>query len=295
MTTKGILGRKVGMTQVFTSKGELLPVTVIEAEPNVVLQVKSAESDGYQAIQLGIVDKKPVRQNKPEQGHAKKANTAPKRYIREIRDAEGEYKAGDQVKVDSFTSGEWVDVTGVTKGHGFQGSIKRLGQSRGPMAHGSRYHRRPGSMGAIINRVFKGKMLPGRMGNNIRTMQNLLIVSVDSQNNLILIKGNVPGANQSFVTIKSTVKKTDPIEIEIAGSKPIINDENAPVTEVAGGETTGQEESTAAEETKPEVEATQAPAAEPEASAEASENTEEKADASDQQPEQSATEDKKEE
>ena len=269
MTKKGILGRKVGMTQVFTDKGELLPVTAIEVEPNIVLQVKTVETDGYQAIQLGISDKKPVRQNKPEQGHAKKANTTPKRYIREIRDVEGEYKAGDQVKVDSFSTGEWVDVTGVTKGHGFQGSIKRLGQSRGPMAHGSRYHRRPGSMGAIINRVFKGKLLPGRMGNNVRTMQNLLIVHIDVENNLILIKGNVPGADKSFVTIKSTVKNTEPIEIQIAGSKPIINDENAPVTEVAGGETTGQEEAVVEQAAPAEATETEAPAENAEAATEA--------------------------
>jgi large subunit ribosomal protein L3 len=215
MTTKGILGRKVGMTQVFTDKGELVPVTAIEVQPNTILQVKTPETDGYSAIQLGVFDKREVLSNKPEQGHAKKSSSTPKRYIREIRDAQGEFKAGDQLTVDTFTAGEFVDVTGVTKGHGFQGAIKRLGQSRGPMAHGSRYHRRPGSMGAIINRVFKGKLLPGRMGNNVRTVQNLLIVAIDLENNLLLIKGNVPGANKSFVTIKSTVKETAPLEINL--------------------------------------------------------------------------------
>lgn len=206
MTTKGILGRKVGMTQVFTENGELIPVTVIEATPNVVFQVKTMENDGYEAIQLGFDDKRAVLSNKPEQGHAAKANTTPKRYIREIRNAEGEFNVGDEVKVDIFAAGEAVDVTGITKGHGFQGNIKKDGQSRGPMSHGSRYHRRPGSMGAVINRVFKGKKLPGRMGNHKRTVQNLQVVRVDVENNVILVKGNVPGANKSLVTVKNSVK-----------------------------------------------------------------------------------------
>lgn len=204
--TKGILGRKVGMTQVFTESGELIAVTAVEATPNVVLQVKNAETDGYGAIQLGYQDKRTVLSNKPEQGHASKANTAPKRYVREIRNAGDEFNVGDEIKVDTFQAGEYVDVTGITKGHGFQGAIKRLGQSRGPMTHGSRYHRRPGSMGAIINRVFKGKLLPGRMGNNKRTMQNIAVVHVDVEKNLLLLKGNVPGANKSLLTVKSTVK-----------------------------------------------------------------------------------------
>ena len=206
MTTKGILGRKVGMTQVFTEAGELIPVTVVEATPNVVLQVKTLENDGYNALQLGYQDKRQVLSNKPEQGHVAKANTTPKRYIREIRDAEGEFNVGDEVKVDIFAAGEAVDVTGITKGHGYQGNIKKDGQSRGPMAHGSRYHRRPGSLGAIINRVFKGKKLPGRMGNNKRTVQNLQVVRVDVENNVILVKGNVPGANKSLVTVKYSKK-----------------------------------------------------------------------------------------
>jgi large subunit ribosomal protein L3 len=206
MTTKGILGRKVGMTQVFTETGELIPVTVVEATPNVVLQVKTLENDGYNALQLGYQDKRQVLSNKPEQGHVAKANTTPKRYIREIRDAEGEFNVGDEVKVDIFAAGEAVDVTGITKGHGYQGNIKKDGQSRGPMAHVSRYHRRPGSLGAIINRVFKGKKLPGRMGNHKRTVQNLQVVRVDVENNVILVKGNVPGANKSLVTVKYSKK-----------------------------------------------------------------------------------------
>ena len=207
MTTKGILGKKVGMTQVFTENGELVPVTVVEVGSNVVLQVKTVENDGYEAVQLGFDDQREVNANKPAKGHAAKVNTAPKRFVREIRDVElGEYKVGDEIKADLFEAGDIVDVTGTSKGHGFQGNIKRWGQSRGPMAHGSRYHRRPGSMGVIINRVMKGKLLPGRMGGKRVTIQNLEIVKADTENGVLLIKGNVPGANKSFVTIKSTVK-----------------------------------------------------------------------------------------
>jgi large subunit ribosomal protein L3 len=205
---KGILGRKIGMTQLFNENGELIPVTVIEAEPNVVLQVKTLENDGYEAIQLGVADKKESRSNKPEKGHAEKAGTTPKRYIREIRNVNlADYQVGQEVKVDIFEPGEKVDVTGTSKGKGFQGVIKRHGQSRGPMSHGSRYHRRPGSMGAIDPmRVFKGKNLPGHMGGETITIQNLEIVKVDVENNLLLVKGNVPGAKKSFVEIKSAVK-----------------------------------------------------------------------------------------
>ena len=206
MTTKGILGKKVGMTQVFTENGELVPVTVVEVGTNVVLQVKTVENDGYNAIQLGFDYQRAVNVNKPAKGHADKAKTAPKRFVREIRDVQGDYKVGDEVKADLFEAGDIVDVTGTSKGHGFQGNIKRWGQSRGPMAHGSRYHRRPGSMGVIINRVMKGKMLPGRMGGKRVTIKNLDIVKADMENGVLLIKGNVPGANKSYVTIKSTVK-----------------------------------------------------------------------------------------
>ena len=207
MTTKGILGKKVGMTQVFTEDGELVPVTVVEVGSNVVMQVRTMENDGYEAIQLGFDDQREVKTNKPAKGHAAKAKTAPKRFVREIRGVElGEYNVGDEIKADIFEAGEFVDVTGTSKGHGFQGNIKRWGQSRGPMAHGSRYHRRPGSMGSIINRVFPGKVLPGRMGGKRVTIQNLEIVKADTENGVLLIKGNIPGANKSFVTIKSTVK-----------------------------------------------------------------------------------------
>ncbi|MGG3891686.1 50S ribosomal protein L3 [Metabacillus fastidiosus] len=206
--TKGILGRKIGMTQVFAENGDLIPVTVIEASPNVVLQKKSVETDGYEAIQVGFADKREKLSNKPEKGHVAKANTAPKRFVREFRGADLEqYEVGQEVKVDIFTAGEIVDVTGVSKGKGFQGAIKRHGQSRGPMSHGSRYHRRPGSMGPVApNRVFKNKLLPGRMGGERVTVQNLEIVKVDAERNLLLIKGNVPGPRKSLITVKNAVK-----------------------------------------------------------------------------------------
>ena len=206
--TKGILGKKVGMTQIFTESGELIPVTVVEATPNVVLQVKTIANDGYEAIQLGYQDIREVLSNKPAKGHAAKANTTPKRFIKEIKDVElGEYSVGTEVKVDVFSAGDIIDVTGTSKGKGFQGVIKRWGQSRGPMAHGSRYHRRPGSMGPVApNRVLKNKHLAGRMGGTRITIQNLEIVRVDVDKNVILIKGNVPGAKKSLVTIKSATK-----------------------------------------------------------------------------------------
>lgn len=206
--TKGILGRKIGMTQVFAENGDLIPVTVVEASPNVVLQVKSVETDGYEAIQLGFEDKREKLSNKPEKGHVSKANTAPKRFVKELNgvDVAG-YEVGQEVKVDIFAEGDIVDVTGISKGKGFQGAIKRHGQSRGPMAHGSRYHRRPGSMGPVApNRVFKGKLLPGRMGGEQITVQNLQIVKVDAERNLLLIKGNVPGARKALLKIKGAVK-----------------------------------------------------------------------------------------
>ncbi len=205
---KGILGRKIGMTQVFAENGDLIPVTVIEATPNVVLQKKTVETDGYEAIQVGFEDKRVKLSNKPEQGHVAKANTAPKRFIREFRNVNvGEYEVGQEVKVEIFAEGDVIDVTGVTKGKGFQGVIKRHGQSRGPMAHGSRYHRRPGSMGPVApNRVFKQKKLPGQMGGTVVTIQNLEIVKVDTERNLLLVKGNVPGSKKALVTVKTAIK-----------------------------------------------------------------------------------------
>ncbi|MEK5330761.1 MULTISPECIES: 50S ribosomal protein L3 [unclassified Lysinibacillus] len=205
---KGILGRKIGMTQVFAENGDLIPVTVIEATPNVVLQKKTVDTDGYEAIQVGFEDKRVKLSNKPQQGHVAKANTAPKRFIREFRNVNvGEYEVGQEVKVEIFAEGDVIDVTGVTKGKGFQGVIKRHGQSRGPMAHGSRYHRRPGSMGPVApNRVFKQKKLPGQMGGTVVTIQNLEIVKVDAERNLLLVKGNVPGSKKALVTVKTAIK-----------------------------------------------------------------------------------------
>ncbi|ADH97664.1 50S ribosomal protein L3 [Salisediminibacterium selenitireducens] len=206
--TKGILGKKLGMTQIFSENGEQVPVTVIEASPNVVLQKKTAEGEGYEAIQIGYDDKKANRQNSPEKGHAEKAKTAPKRFVKEIRDVNtADYEIGQEIKVDIFAEGDAIDVTGTSKGKGFQGAIKRHNQSRGPMSHGSRYHRRPGSMGPVDpNHVRPGKLLPGQMGGETVTIQNLEVVKVDTERNVILVKGNVPGARKSFVTITSATK-----------------------------------------------------------------------------------------
>ncbi len=205
---KGILGRKVGMTEVFTESGKLIPVTVISVEPNVVTQIKTKENDGYEAIQLGFDTKREKLTTKASIGHTNKAGCTPKRFFREIRDVNIEdYKLGDSVTCEIFEAGEVVDVTGTTKGKGFQGVIKRHGQSRGPMGHGSHYHRRPGSMGTMRPmRVFKGKKLPGHMGGLTVTIQNLEIVRVIPEENILLVKGNVPGAKKSLVVIRSAVK-----------------------------------------------------------------------------------------
>ena len=207
--TKGILGKKVGMTQYFTEAGELIPVTVVEVTPNVALQLKTIENDGYEAVQLGFDDLREVLSNRPAKGHVAKANATPKRFIREFNNVElSEYEVGQEITVDVFKAGDIVDVTGTSKGKGFQGAIKRHGQSRGPMAHGSRYHRRPGSMGgaSFPSRVFKGKALPGQMGGDRITIQNLEVVKVDAERNVILIKGNVPGSKKSLVEIKTAIK-----------------------------------------------------------------------------------------
>ena len=208
---KGILGRKIGMTQVFAKNGKLTPVTVIEIEPNIVSQIKTVETDGYNAIQLASVEKREIRANKPETGHLKKAGTTPKRFLKEIRGVDvSAYELGKELKADIFTEGEMVDVTGTSKGKGYQGVIKRHNQSRGPMSHGSQYHRGVGSMGTLLPmRVLPGKKLPGHMGNVQVTVQNLEIISVDLENNVILVKGNVPGPKKSLVLIKTAVKKSD--------------------------------------------------------------------------------------
>ena len=205
---KGILGRKVGMTEVFTKDGKIIPVTVISTEPNKVMQVKTTATDGYEAIQLGISDKKEKNATKAEIGHAKKAGSAPKRFLKEIRVSNAEdYTVGSEIKADIFEVGEKVDVTGTSKGHGFTGVIVRNNQSEGPKTHGSRYHRRPGSMGTMRPmRVLKGKMLSGHMGVDTVTVQNLSIVDVNLEDNYILVSGNVPGAKKSLVVIKEAVK-----------------------------------------------------------------------------------------
>ena len=208
---KGILGKKIGMTQVFTKTGKLIPVTVIEVEPNVVTQIKTVEKDGYDAIQLGTETVREKVSNKPKMGHTNKANTTPKRFLREIRGVNvNDYTLGQTISVDIFEAGEIVDVTGTSKGKGFQGVIKRHNQSTGPMGHGSQYHRGVGSLGTMLPmHVLKGKKMPGQMGNVQRTVQNLEIIAVDTENNCILVKGNVPGAKKSLVIIKTAVKNKD--------------------------------------------------------------------------------------
>ena len=210
---KGILGRKIGMTQVFATSGKLVPVTVIEVEPNVVSQIKTKANDGYDAIQLAAIEKKTTTSNKPETGHLKKANTTPKRFLKEIRGANiSDYTLGQVLKADIFQVGEMVDVTGTSKGKGTQGVIKRWNQSRGPMGHGSQYHRGVGSLGTMLpKRVLPGKHMPGRMGGEQVTVQNLEVISVDLSNTVILIKGNVPGPKKSLVFIKSAIKNMDKV------------------------------------------------------------------------------------
>ena len=206
---KAILATKVGMTQIFNADGVLTPVTVLQAGPCVVTQVKTEENDGYKAVQVGFVDKREKLVNKPQKGHFDKAGVSYKRFVRELRleNAE-EYSVKDEIKADIFAEGDKIDATGVSKGKGFQGAIKRHGQSRGPMAHGSKYHRHAGSNGACSDpsKVFKGKRMPGHMGSKQVTVQNLEIVKIDAENNLILVKGAVPGPKKSLVTLKETVK-----------------------------------------------------------------------------------------
>lgn len=205
---KGILGRKVGMTEVFTTDGKLIPVTVIVCEPNVVTQIKTVEKDGYNGVQLGAFNKKEKVSNRPEMGHFKKSNTEPKRFLKEIKGLDiSNYEVGNVISVSTFEAGEMVDVTGTSKGKGFAGVIKRYNQSRGPMSHGSDYHRRVGSLGPMRPmRVLKGKKLPGHMGNEQVTIQNLEIISIDEENNYILVSGNVPGPKGSYVLVRSAIK-----------------------------------------------------------------------------------------
>ena len=206
---KAIIGKKIGMTQIFDEHGKVIPVTVIEAGPCVVSQVKSVETDGYNAIQLGYGDVKESKINKPSKGLFAKAKLAPKKHLREFRmDSVEGVEVGTEVKADTFVAGDKIDVQGTTKGKGFQGVIKRHGQSRGPMGHGSMYHRRPGSMGptSTPGRVFKGKKLPGHMGRVTVTIQNLDVVRVDMDKNVILLKGSVPGAKGAILKLRTSVK-----------------------------------------------------------------------------------------
>ena len=207
--TQSEIGKKLGMTQIFDEQGKVIPVTVIEAGPCVVAQVKTVESDGYNAIQLGFGDVKESKINKPEKGHFAKSKLTPKKHLREFRlDSVENINVGDELKADTFTAGDQLDIQGTSKGKGFQGVIKRHGQSRGPMGHGSMYHRRPGSMGptSTPGRVFKGKKLPGHMGSQTITIQNLEVVRVDLDKNVILVKGSVPGAKGAILKLKTSVK-----------------------------------------------------------------------------------------
>ena len=210
---KGILGRKIGMTQVFSKDGKLIPVTVVSVEPNFVSQIKTIETDGYEAIQLASVATKEKNTNKPELGHLKKAGVEPKRFLKEIRGVNvSDYTLGQTLDASIFTEGEMVDVSGISKGKGYQGVIKRYNQTRGPMGHGSQYHRGVGSMGTLLPmHVLKGKKLPGHMGHELVTVQNLEIVKIDLENNIVLIKGNVPGPKQALVVIKTAVKNPDKV------------------------------------------------------------------------------------
>lgn len=206
---KGILGKKIGMTQIFAEDGTLVPVTVVEAGPCSVVQKKTVETDGYSAVQIGFGEKKEKNVNKPMKGHFAKAGVAPKRYLKELKlDGAAEMNVGDEIKVDIFEAGEVLDVTGTSKGHGYAGTVKRWGSHRGPMSHGSHYHRGPGSLGACSSpsRVYKGKKLPGHYGVDKVTIQNLDLVKVDVERNLLLIKGSVPGPKGGLLVIKNAVK-----------------------------------------------------------------------------------------
>jgi large subunit ribosomal protein L3 len=207
---KGILGKKIGMTQIFDENGNVIPVTAIQAGPCVVTQKKTTENDGYSALQLGFEEKKEKQVNKAIKGHFAKANVSAKKYLREFQlENSTDYSVGNVIKADIFIVGDRVDISGVSKGKGFQGVIKRHGQHRGPMTHGSMYHRRPGSMGATTTpgRVFKGKKLPGHMGNEKITIQNLDVVGVDAENNILLVRGAVPGQKNGLLYIMETVKQ----------------------------------------------------------------------------------------
>lgn len=220
---KGILGRKIGMTTIFLEDGHAVPVTVISVEKNVVLQVKNKETDGYEAIKLGFWDQKEKNKTRAELGMFRQAKSTPKRFVKEIRGMSG-FELGDVISAsDIFKSGQYIDVIGTSKGKGFQGSIKRHNQSRGPMSHGSKYHRGTGSSGDIRSTVKKTKKMPGRMGGERVTVQNLEIISINEKLNVLLVKGSIPGPNKSFVLIKEAIKKENN---KFAISKNLVNVEN---------------------------------------------------------------------
>ncbi len=276
---QGILGRKAGMTTIFAQDGRAIPVTVVEVKPNTVLQVKTPEVDGYSAIKLGVEDKKDHRATRADLGQAKKANTSAKYFMKEIRNMEG-FELGQQINADLFEAGDFVDVTGTSKGKGFQGNIKRHNHHRGPMSHGSKSHRITGSIGDIAGHVIKGKKMPGHMGHTQVTMQNLEVVAIDLENNVILIKGSIPGPNKSFVIIKSAVKtekKNDVIElVDVAAeakAKAAAEAEALAAAEAAKVEA----EAKKAEEAKAKAEAEAAKESEVEEAAPAEETTEEAA------------------
>ena len=256
---KGILGRKIGMTQVFDESGKLIPVTAVEVTPNVITQIKTKENDGYEAIQLGFDDKREKLATKAAIGHTNKANTKPKRFLREIKGVNiADYTLGQEISADIFEPGEVVDVTGTTKGKGFQGSIKRHNQHRGPMGHGSHYHRGPGSLGTMRPmRVFKGKKLPGHMGTLTVTIQNLEIVSVDVENNVILVKGNIPGPKKALVIIHTAVKNPNKVNerpnlvswVKEEPKEEVVETETIEETPEVTEETTEAPEENTAEET----------------------------------------------
>lgn len=265
--TKGILGRKVGMTEVFTTDGKLIPVTVVEVEANVVTQIKTVAKDGYNSIQLGAFDKREKVSNKPEMGHVKKANTTPKRFLKEIKGLDvTNYEVGQVISVDAFEAGEIVDVTGTSKGKGFQGTIKRHNFSRGPMSHGSHYHRAVGSRGPMRPmRVLKGKKLPGHMGNEQVTIQNLEIIAVDVENNCLLISGNIPGPKKGYVLVKTAVKnggKNEAKELVSYVVEEIVENTNEIITEevvdaveeIVTEETTDSVQTTTEETNEPSLE-----------------------------------------
>lgn len=262
---KGILGRKVGMTEVFQADGKLVPVTVIEVEPNVITQIKTVDKDGYNSIQLAAFNKREKLANKPEMGHFKKANTTPKRFLKEIKGLDvSNYEVGQVISVDLFEAGEVVDVTGTSKGKGFQGTIKRHNFSRGPMAHGSHYHRAVGSRGPMRPmRVLKGKKLPGHMGNETVTIQNLEVIAVDVENNYLLVSGNVPGPKQGYVLVRSSVKGlanreakelvSYVVEEVVPETNEVVTEEVTEVVEEAAVENSNVEETVEVEATEVET------------------------------------------